>query len=102
MNKRETREKIVEIILNTEITGIKLLNITGGITAANEIADKLIDTNLRFGTVVDYTAIMNIEQIERINYLERELSKAIARYESAEDKLSKVREIGKEDKDAQL
>lgn len=36
------REKIVEIVLDTEITGIKLRNITGGISTANTIADALI------------------------------------------------------------
>lgn len=37
------REKIVEIVLDTEITGIKLRNITGGISTANAIADALIE-----------------------------------------------------------
>lgn len=36
------REKMIEIVLDTEITGIKLRNITGGISTANAIADALI------------------------------------------------------------
>lgn len=36
------REKIIEIVLDTEITGIKIRNITGGISTANAIADALI------------------------------------------------------------
>lgn len=36
------REKMIEIALDTEITGIKLRNITGGISTANAIADALI------------------------------------------------------------
>lgn len=40
------REKIVEIVLDTEITGIKLRNITGGISTANAIADTLIEAGI--------------------------------------------------------
>ena len=36
------RDKIIEIVLDTEITGIKIRNITGGISTANAIADALI------------------------------------------------------------
>ena len=36
------REKMIEIVLDTEITGIKIRNITGGISTANAIADALI------------------------------------------------------------
>lgn len=36
------REKMIEIALDTEITGIKIRNITGGISTANTIADALI------------------------------------------------------------
>lgn len=36
------REKMIEIVLDTEITGIKLRNITGGMSTANAIADALI------------------------------------------------------------
>ena len=36
------RERMIEIVLDTEITGIKLRNITGGISTANAIADALI------------------------------------------------------------
>lgn len=40
------REKIVEIVLDNEITGIKLRNITGGMSTANAIADALIAANI--------------------------------------------------------
>lgn len=33
---------MIEIVLDTEITGIKIRNITGGISTANAIADALI------------------------------------------------------------
>lgn len=36
------REKIIEIVLNADITGIKIRNITGGISTAKAIADALI------------------------------------------------------------
>lgn len=40
------REKMIEIVLDTEITGIKLRNITGGMSTANAIADALIAANI--------------------------------------------------------
>lgn len=40
------REKMIEIVLDTEITGIKLRNITGGISTANAIADALLAANI--------------------------------------------------------
>lgn len=40
------REKMIEIVLDTEITGIKLRNITGGISTANAIADAFIAANI--------------------------------------------------------
>ena len=40
------REKMIEIVLDTEITGIKLRNITGGISTANAIADALIEAGI--------------------------------------------------------
>lgn len=46
------REKIVEIVLDTEITGIKLRNITGGISTANAIADALIEAG--YGDVTEW------------------------------------------------
>lgn len=41
------REKIIEIVLNADITGIKIRNITGGISTAKAIADALIAANRR-------------------------------------------------------
>lgn len=46
------REKMIEIVLDTEITGIKLRNITGGISTANAIADALIEAG--FGDVTEW------------------------------------------------
>lgn len=46
------REKMIEIVLDTEITGIKLRNITGGISTANAIADALIGAG--YGDVTEW------------------------------------------------
>lgn len=42
------RDKIIEIVLNSDITGIKIRNITGGISTANTIADALIAANIGY------------------------------------------------------
>lgn len=42
MKNEELKKKIIEIVLDTEITGIKIRNITGGISMAKTIADALI------------------------------------------------------------
>ena len=42
MTNEELKKKIIEIVLDTEITGIKVRNITGGISMAKAIADALI------------------------------------------------------------
>lgn len=42
MTNEELKKKITEIVLDTEITGIKVRNITGGISMAKAIADALI------------------------------------------------------------
>ena len=42
MNNDELKKKIVEIVLNSEITGIQIRAITGGVSMANSIADALI------------------------------------------------------------
>lgn len=42
MTNEELKKKIIEIVLDTEITGIKIRNITGGISMAKAIADALI------------------------------------------------------------
>lgn len=42
MNNEELKKKIVEVVLNSEITGIQIRAITGGYSMANNIADALI------------------------------------------------------------
>lgn len=42
MNNDELKKKIVEVVLNSEITGIQIRAITGGYSMANNIADALI------------------------------------------------------------
>ena len=42
MNNEELKKKIVEVVLNSEITGIQIRAITGGYSMANSIADALI------------------------------------------------------------
>lgn len=42
MTNEELKKKIVEIVLDTEITGIQIRAITGGYSMANSIADALI------------------------------------------------------------
>ena len=42
MSNDELKKKIVEVVLNSEITGIQIRAITGGYSMANNIADALI------------------------------------------------------------
>lgn len=42
MTNEELKKKIVEVVLNSEITGIQIRAITGGYSMANSIADALI------------------------------------------------------------
>lgn len=42
MTNEELKKKIVEVVLNSEITGIQIRDITGGYSMANNIADALI------------------------------------------------------------
>ena len=42
MKNEELKKKIVEVVLNSEITGIQIRAITGGYSMANSIADTLI------------------------------------------------------------
>ena len=49
MTNEELKKKIVEVVLNSEITGIQIRSITGGYSMANNIADALIAAGLRFG-----------------------------------------------------
>ena len=42
MTNEELKKKIVEVVLNSEITGIQIRAITGGYSMANNIAEALI------------------------------------------------------------
>lgn len=57
MNNEELKKKIVEVVLNSEITGIQVRNITGGVSTANSIADTLIAAGI--GDVKDVEAEAN-------------------------------------------
>lgn len=46
MNKQELRDKIIGIVLDVPITGIKIREILGGVATANSIADALIAANI--------------------------------------------------------
>ena len=74
MTNEELKNKIVEVVLNSEITGIQVRNITGGVSTANSIADTLIAAGLRFGE--NLTATFDHMALEREHELERRLSEA--------------------------
>ena len=46
MTNEELKKKIVEVVLNSEITGIQIRAITGGISMAKAIADALIEAGI--------------------------------------------------------
>ena len=46
MTDEELKKKIVEVVLNSEITGIQIRAITGGYSMANNIADALISAGI--------------------------------------------------------
>ena len=46
MTDEVLKKKIVEVVLNSEITGIQIRAITGGYSMANNIADALIAANI--------------------------------------------------------
>ena len=46
MTNEELKKKIVEVVLNSEITGIQIRAITGGYSMANNIADALIEAGI--------------------------------------------------------
>lgn len=46
MNEQELREKIIGIVLDVPITGIKIREILGGEATANAIADALIEAGI--------------------------------------------------------
>lgn len=74
MTNEELKKKIVEVVLNSEITGIQIRAITGGVSTANSIADALIAAGLRFGE--NLTATFVHMALEREHDLERRLSDA--------------------------
>lgn len=76
MTNEELKKKIVEVVLNSEITGIQIRAITGGVSTANSIADALIAAGLRFGE--NFTATFDHMALEREHELERRL--AVAEY----------------------
>lgn len=98
------REKMIEIVLDTEITGIKLRNITGGISTANAIADALIAAgygdvqSLADGTCVLYVKDKGImrfyneqdinEMIHRAMVAERKYMIALNKYAKCDRKLT--------------
>ena len=74
MTNEELKKKIVEVVLNSEITGIQIRAITGGVSTANSIADALIAAGLRFGE--NLTATFDHMAFEREHELERRLVEA--------------------------
>ena len=84
MTNEELKKKIVEVVLNSEITGIQIRAIMGGVSTANSIADALIAAGLRFGE--NLTATFDRMALEREHELERcfaEATKAKYVYERA-------------------
>ena len=57
MTNEELKKKIVEVVLNSEITGIQIRAITGGYSMANNIADALIENGI--GDVAEWKAKAN-------------------------------------------
>ena len=61
MTNEELKKKIIEIVLDTEITGIKVRNITGGISMAKAIADALIAAGI--GDVSEYKEKLKLHRV---------------------------------------
>lgn len=74
MTNEELKKKIVEVVLNSEITGIQIRAIMGGVSTANSIADALIAAGIRFGE--NLTATFDHMALVREHELERRLSDA--------------------------
>ena len=51
MTDEVLKKKIVEVVLNSEITGIQIRAITGGYSMANNIADALIAAGVKFDPI---------------------------------------------------
>ena len=64
MTNEELKKKIVEVVLNSEITGIQIRAITGGYSMANNIADALIAAGI--GDVKDLQAQVDVLEITNI------------------------------------
>ena len=64
MNNEELKKKIVEVVLNSEITGIQIRAITGGGSTANSIADVLIAAGI--GDVKDLQVQVDSLEISNI------------------------------------
>ena len=64
MNNEELKKKIVEVVLNSEITGIQIRAITGGGSTANSIADVLIAAGI--GDVKDLQVQVDSLEITNI------------------------------------
>ena len=77
MTNEELKKKIVEVVLNSEITGIQIRAITGGYSMANNIADALIAAG-----VVDKSDYASMKETA-VRY-KAEVSKAEARVKEEE------------------
>lgn len=64
MTNEELKKKIVEVVVNSEITGIQIRAITGGYSMANNIADALIAAGI--GDVKDLQAQVDVLEITNI------------------------------------
>lgn len=97
MTNEEMKKKIVEVVLNSEITGIQIRAITGGYSMANNIAEALIAAGLKFDVLTEteyqkYCAYKIIEPqikgcLDREKELEKRLAEAEHRAEIAEKAL---------------
>lgn len=66
MTNEELKKKIIEIVLDTKIRGIKIRNITGGISMAKTIAEALIAAGI--GDVSELKEL-KIELRDKVDYI---------------------------------
>lgn len=85
MTNEELKKKIVEVVLNSEITGIQIRAITGGYSMANNIADALITAGLCDKNTLDerYQTLMAAGFVQLAS-LRLDLEKVLHRAEVAE------------------
>ena len=85
MTNEELKKKIVEVVLNSEITGIQIRAITGGYSMANNIADALIAAGLCDKNTLDekYQTLMAAGFVQLAS-LRLDLEKVLHRAEVAE------------------